>query len=127
VSRTIRDWKLEKVADFEVAPHRYLHSGAITPNGVEAKDIDDCESWSEFKANTPYVEGEVVYVQWGHGFKKARITGVFREYDRFGFRRAVYHVQYETKAGYWSKRWDRAYAGYIQRGYKNAGLAPDVP
>lgn len=126
MSRIVKNWKPDRVENATVAPHRYLWAGTILPDGSPAKDLEDCESWREAKANIPYCVGEVVYVQYGDSFKKALIKDAFIGRNTFtGERREVYNVQYETAKGLWSKRWTRAYPGYIQRGYFRAGLAPD--
>lgn len=123
-------WRTGLVSEAEVAPHRYLYSG-----------FDDdwryADSYKEFMAGVPYKEGDVVYLQ---GFAsdgpgkpgkpapvKARVIGVFYERDRFGDRREKYRVQRETKKGTWSLLWEYTFAGPIQRGYQQAGLAPDMP
>jgi len=107
------------VADFEVAPHRYLWSGI--------EDVyRDAASYAEFMAGVPYKKGEVVWLDHGTPVK-ALIVDVFCDRDRFGDRREKYRVVTETKKGFWSKSWHYTWSGYIQRGYKKAGLAPDIP
>jgi hypothetical protein len=121
MGRIVRGWTPDKVADATVAPHRYTWDGKGQP------DLDECKGYREILAAIPYKEGEAVYVQRGERAVKARIYRVHYERDRFGERRAVFMVQFETAAGLWSKAWARTWAGFIQRGYALAGLAPDVP
>lgn len=125
MSRIVKNWKPEKVEDFPVAPHRYLYSGTILRDGSPAKDLDLCDSYGERRANMPYRDGEVIYVCDGGGYCRARILLAFWSYNS-GEIREWYTVQRETKKGLWSKRWDRVYPGYIQRGYFRAAVAPEL-
>lgn len=128
MGRMVKDWKPDLVASAEVAPHRYLWSGAIRPDGEPAKELVDCTSFKDRRANVPYAEGEVVYVERSGEAVKARIYVVLTTMrDRYGDPREAYKVQVATASGHWSKLWEMAHPGFIQRGYKRAGLAPDVP
>lgn len=126
MGRLVKDWKPELVAEAEVAPHRYLWSGTIGADGERLAEPGEAETYDEFKARVPYKVGEVVYVDRGGRAYKARILWVLYDRDRFGDRRELYRVQYETASGHWSKLWENAWSGFVQRGYKLAGLAPDV-
>ncbi|QGH74929.1 hypothetical protein MAL1_00183 [Bacteriophage DSS3_MAL1] len=122
MGRTIRNWTAEKVDDTPVAEHRYRWDREDdldpTPGAMPIR---------EFRAAAPYQPGDVVYVQRGDGAKKARVMLVLVNYDRWGDRCHAYRVQLETKAGLWSKNWIITYPGFIQRGYQQAGLAPEMP
>lgn len=109
-----------------VAPHRYLWSGAILPNGEKAKDLCLCDDYNEAKANIPYLEGEVIWLIRDGKPIRALIIDTHLERDRFGDRREFYRVVFETKKDTWSKLWEKTWPGFVQKGYKIAGLAPDV-
>lgn len=111
--------KLNPVADYEVAPHRYRWDIA-TPDDVAI-------TWREVRDAAPYKAGEVVFVVYGDGFRKAYIGAVEVTKDAYEFWRECYHVFPETKAGAWSKLFYVAHPGFIQRGYQRAGLAPEMP
>jgi len=124
MGRLVRAWKPERVEDYEVAPHRYLYDD---PPGV-ALSFGEPDTFGAWFETIPYKEGEVVYVDRGAPEPAlAKIYAVTVWRDRYGERRECYKVQYATKAGQWSKLWEKTYSGYIQRGYQKAGLAPDVP
>ena len=129
MGRKVKDWKPDLVADAKVAPHRYLYFSTVRHDGTPgAKDMADCKNFAERKENLPYVEGEVVYLDRDGKAVKALIyvahTSGYN--DRYGDPREAYKVQVETASGHWSKLWEIAHPGYIQRGYQRAGLAPDV-
>lgn len=129
MGRKVKDWKPDLVASAEVAPHRYLWSGAIDAVGNVLPDPDAAPDFKAFKAAVPYQAGDVVYVDRGGVPVKARIIDFWWDRDlreRTGEKREMYRVQFETAAGMWSKLWERTHPGFIQRGYKLAGLAPDV-
>jgi len=124
MGRLVRAWKPERVEDYEVAPHRYLYNDPPTA----ALSFGKPESFGAWFDSIPYKEGEVVYIDCGGAEpKRAKIYAVVVERDLYGERREVYKVQYETKAGLFSKLWEKTSPGYVQRGYQKAGLAPDVP
>lgn len=129
MGRLIRNWTAEKVEDSEVAPHRYRYDGTLrASDGEKAVELWECRGYEERKKNLPYVDGEVVWVERDGGAKKARIwLALVTARDRDGFVREVYKVQYETGEGLWSKLWEYVHPGQIQRGYKRAGLAPEMP
>lgn len=120
------DWTPKWVEEYPVASHRYLWSGTILADGSPAKEQFLCDSYSEAKANIPYKQGEVVYVERNNMAVKAIVVLAFLDLDSYGDHRECYRVCVETKAGQWSQLWERAWSGFIQRGYKRAGLAPDV-
>lgn len=123
MTRTLRNPpQLAPVAAYEVAPHRYLFTD---PNFDPDAPIP--YTWREVRDAAPYKVGEVVYVVYGDGFRKALIHHVDADKDVYDFWREVYTVLPETKKGQWSKVFYKAYSGFIQRGYQRAGLAPDVP
>lgn len=128
MTRTVKDWKPDRVADATIAPHRYRYETTLrAADEKPAKDLEYCADHKERKANLPYVAGEVVYIDHNGAAVKARIIHAFDwTRDNAGFIREQYNVQLETKAGLWAKVWMRAYPGTIQRGYQRAGLAPDV-
>lgn len=119
MGRMVKDWTDARVADFEVAPHRYTWTGFVDPP-------DGC-TIAEWKAALPYKPGEVVYVDIDGQPVKALIYLILSDRNVWGERRALYRVQLETKTGAWSKMWINAWASQIQRGYQRAGLAPDIP
>jgi hypothetical protein len=127
MGRVIRDWKPDRVEDAQVAPHRYLWSGAILPSGERAKDLDLCDNYDERKANVPYGIGDVVYIERGASAAKARIVGVYWRRNYHHELVETYRIQVETASGLWSKLWEMTHPGFIQRGYQRAGLAPDIP
>lgn len=120
----IKHFQPVRVDSLEVAPHRYTWRS-------ERPDPDDAPTYREFIAAVAYKEGEVVYIE---GFDsegkpsptKARILGVFRERDTMGFFREKYRIQRATKKGLFSQRFEYTHPGFIQRGYQQAGLAPDI-
>lgn len=107
------------VESIPVSPHRYTW---IVDDSW--RDIEPLREWLK---NVPYHEGEVVWVALGEVAVRALIFRVTFERDRYGDRREVYKVQPETKKGTFANRWRKAYPGTVQRGYKLAGLAPDIP
>lgn len=123
MTRMIRNWTPEKVDDFEVAPHRYTWNdgGGDVDGYVKAMPL------REFYAKQPYQRGEVVWVERNGAAVKARVREVLVRYDRYNDRKPVYRVQYATAAGLWAKVFVDTYPGPIQRGYKLAGLAPEMP
>lgn len=125
MGRVWKSWKPDLVADATVAPHRYLWSGNLNHSGEPAKEIYLCDNWKECKANFGYREGEVIYLARNGKPVKALIITTMITRNHFGDRVEAYHVVVETKAGYWSKLWEEAHPGFIQRGYVAAGLAPD--
>lgn len=114
------DYEARPVSEFEIAPHRYLWMDGLESN-------PEIERFSEWLKTVPYQEGEVVWLEHNGKPVKARIMQVFRKYNRFGEAREMYRVQIETAKGNWSKMWFYTWSGFIQRGYKLAGLAPDIP
>ena len=118
--RKIENWEARPVSEFEVAPHRYLWT--------DGQDSDpDIRKFSDWLKTVPYQAGEVVWLEHKGKPVKARIMQVFRDYNRWQEAREMYRVQIETAKGHWSKAWFYTWSGFIQRGYKLAGLAPDVP
>lgn len=111
--------KLNPVAAYEVAPHRYKWD-AVTPDDLAI-------TWREVRDAAPYKAGEVVYEERGEGFRRAYIYGVNVEMGYDGFWRECYTVFPETKSGEWSKLYHKTHPGFIQRGYQRAGLAPEMP
>lgn len=110
---------LNPVADYEVAPHRYLYDAAC-PEAFPT-------TYKEVVDAAPYKAGEVVYVVYGDGFRKAIIVYVGCSKDYYGDWREQYTVFPETKNGKWSKLYYEAHPGFIQRGYRRAGMAPEMP
>ena len=114
-----RSESLKPVAEYEVAPHRY-HWNAPIP--------DRCpETWKEVRDAAPYKAGEVVFVVYGDGYRRAYIEFVDVTKNSWDDWRECYHVFPETKAGHWSRLYYVAHPGFIQRGYQRAGLAPEMP
>lgn len=127
MSRVWKQWTPDKVEDALVAPHRFLWSGAVGPNGASVGDLWAARSYDEAKACYSYVEGDVVYIESGYDAVKFRIIARLYSYrDRHGDRAEVYRGVRETRKGLWSKQWEDVHPGFIQRGYQRAGLAPDV-
>lgn len=120
----IRAWSAdEKVADAQVAPHRYTYEG-FDDGYRDAKDF------REFLAGVPYSEGEVVFVEYVENdgrkvAKRAKVAHVWFDRNRYGERQELYRLQLETAKGVWAKVGTKAWAGQVQRGYQLAGLAPD--
>lgn len=127
MGRIVKDWKPVEVETAEIAPHRYLWSGAIGADGQRLGDLADAKTYAEAKACIPYKEGEVVYIERSGAAARALIYRVLMDRDRYGDRRELYRVQVETKDGLFSKMWENAHPGFVQRGYKRAGLAPEIP
>lgn len=113
--------KLPPVAQFEVAPHRYLYTKSVGGESL----INP--TFREVKEAAPYKVGEVVYVAYGDGFAKCYIHYVAARVNYEGDKVEYYHGRRETKKGEWSKVAYNVYPGYIQRGYYRAGLAPEIP
>lgn len=111
--------KLPPVADFTVAPHRYLWNATLP--------AELAITWREVRDAAPYKAGEVVFVVYGDGFRRAYVESVDVQKDRWDDWRECYRVFPETKAGQWSKLFYIAHPGFIQRGYQRAGLAPEMP
>lgn len=107
----------------EPAPHRYTWSG----DGAETIAAEQlAKTRRQFLAVVPYKPGEIVFVADGDGpARRALILDVFAERDRFDDFRAKFRVAFEV-GGRWSRQWVYTWAGFIQRGYLNAGLAPDL-
>lgn len=128
--RMSQEWRTGFVSEATVAPHRYLYTGMND-------DWRYSDDYKTFMAGIPYREGEVVYIEGyasdgpGKPAKqaplKARVIGLFYELDRYGDRREKYRIQRETKKGTWSLLWEYTFPGQIQRGYQQAGLAPEMP
>lgn len=126
--RVVREWKPIMVDDLDVAPHRYRYTGTIGPDGQELKDVGLCDEYREAMQNVPYREGEVVFVEGPKGKpERALIHTVYLRRDRFGFRVERYKIQRQTAKGLFSKLWEQSAPGFIQRGYQQAGLAPEMP
>lgn len=127
MSRSVKDWQPEAVEATPVAPHRYLWTG--TPDEADYGDLlrdGKGQARARWAETIPYKKGEVVYMQHGDSFTRARILEVFPEFREYGGEwKPKFRVQRETKAGVWSKHWEYTYPGFIQRGYVRAGLAPD--
>lgn len=115
------EWQTPAEIDpaLRTAPHRYRWDR----DEPEPKD----DSRAAFLNTVPYSVGEIVYVARDGKPVRARIIGVFTERNRFEERCVKFRVQFETKAGTWSRQWYYTYPGPIQRGYALAGLAPDMP
>jgi hypothetical protein len=121
-NRGVRDWTPELVSASPVAPHRYLWEG-------QDESYRD-GNYDRFVAGIPYKAGEVVYVERNKQPVLARVLGSFSDRDwyiRRGDRIEKYRVQLATKSGTWSKVWVYVWPGHVQRGYKLAGLAPEMP
>lgn len=117
MGRKVRDWQPDKVDDSEVAPHRYTWD-------LEQPDF---ATWRECKEGAPYKPGDVVYIDRDGEAVKARVLHIIPYRDRYGDLKESYHVQLATAKGLWSRLWVQAWPGFIQRGYKRAGMAPDIP
>lgn len=122
MTRLVKDWTPDLVSAGVVAPHRYTWDRADEPEG---------QSFEDWKKARPYNPGEIVFCERGLrdgtvSFEKVRIVNVWRERSHLGDMRERYRVQRATVEGLWSKSWEYRWPGHIQRGYKLAGLAPDV-
>lgn len=130
MGRNLRNTTLPttKPGEMEAAPHRYLWTGF---------DDDYRFKWAEigyqaWKAAVPYKVGEVIYIEYtGGAHRKALIVdvGSYRPEagPHAGDKVETYRVVYETAKGEWSGNWLRVYPGNVQRGYKRAGLATEIP
>lgn len=128
MTRVIKDWKPEQVEDTPVAPHRYKWDDMKWHEDYDLPDTSKPGWMKRFREAVPYQPGEVVYVKTLDGsVKRARILKIFIGQDRYGEPREEFKVQFETKAGVWSKLWEYTYPGPIQRGYQKMGLAPEMP
>lgn len=117
MGRIARQWSDKPVSDYEVAPHRYTWD----------RDYEDHDDYHAWKASVPYKKGEVIYFEDGGKAKKALIMDVFPTLDRFGDRSEKFRVLVETRHGQFSKLYTFIWPGQVQRGYKRAGMAPDIP
>ena len=122
MSRKLRPekWDSRKVDECQIAPHRYTWDG-------KHGEYENAKTVTEFIRGVPYKAGDVVFVAYGDVAKRALITHVGAYRDRFGDRKEWFQVLLETKRGEWARVWNRTYPGPIQRGYKLAGRAPDIP
>jgi len=123
MTRVLRNQpEFQPVDAYPVAPHRYLFTD------MDESYRESGTSWKDFKAGLPYDIGDVIYLEYNGELRKAIISYVFREVDRFGDFREKYRIHLANKTGnVFGKSWVYTYPGFIQRGYKLAGLAPDVP
>lgn len=119
MARIWRSWSPKRAIHSPIAPHRYTWDDD-RPDPALARDL---KTW---RALVPYKEGEAVYVDRGGKAVKALILDVFPDRDSAGFRRERYRIVVETAKGLWSRSWEYAHPGAIQRGYQRAGLAPDL-
>lgn len=85
-------------------------------------DLSDFPVWGRYKecaAANPYKTGDVV---WNKDGKRALVIAVFverlNEADPISDKLPVLRVRPQTKTGEWSKLWETAWPGYIQRGYE---------
>ena len=126
--RLQRNIKLPDPADTQVAEHRYLWTGSVDELERELLASErGTEARRRFLALVPYKAGEVVYIEHAGGCAKAYISAVLCDYDRYGDRQEVYRVHRLTADGKrFSKSWCYVYPGFIQRGYRLAGLAPEI-
>lgn len=122
MSRKLRGapWPEGKVSEAVIAPHHYTWDREEILNDPTPRGL------AEFKANIPYKEGDVIWVTVHQKTFRAYIYQVLYERDRFGDRIEVYNILAETAKDQWSRVWQRVWVGYIQKGYMNAGLAPDL-
>lgn len=109
------------VSSFTVAPHRYTYDSDIIDGEISAMSL------REFRALAPYVAGEVVYIEHNGEARLAYIHAMYVDYTHNNERRHKYRVTLANRTGdRFSKVWFYTWPGYIQRGYKLAGLAPDM-
>jgi hypothetical protein len=112
---------LPPVSTFTVAPHRYLW------NDPPGQDVDE-SSWRAVRDAAPYKAGEVVYVVHGDGYRLAYIVRVDARKNLYDDWQECYEVRPANKSGdVFAARSYTAYPGFIQRAYKRAGLAPEIP
>lgn len=127
MGRVWKEWTDRLVATYNVAPHRYLWSGSLNHSNQIATDPWEWKTYKDAKANYAYAPGEVVYVfRNGVPTKALIVDQLVHERNLYSERQECYRVVVETAKGQWSKLWEKVYPGFIQRGYKAAGLAPDV-
>lgn len=115
---------LPPVAEFTVAPHRYLYTELV---GAEALLGLPEPTFRQVKEAAPYRAGDVVYAVYGDSFAKVYIHYVAARVNQYGDKVEYYIARRETKEGQWSKRTYECHPGYIQKGYQRAGLAPEMP
>lgn len=123
MSRKHPPHNLPPVADFTVADHRYLYNAST---GADALSFSDSMDAKKVRAAAPYQKGDVVYVVWGDGYRRAYVEDVWVR-RRDGDLIEYYRVRHENVDGTWSRLVKDAFPGYIQRGYQRAGLAPEMP
>lgn len=102
-----------------LAPHRFRYD-AVTPEPT---------SYREAKEQAAYKVGETVAVERNGKLQFAIVDQVLAERDHWGVWRAYWRVRFYRADGTISapyKRQPYIYAGYIQRGYKLAGLADEL-
>lgn len=122
-SRLIRNWKEERADDLPLAPHRYTWNREAPEDDLADPASGPIREW---RAALPYQKGDVLMVEDNGKPKRAKVLDIIVDYDRYGDRRPAYQCAVETADGVFSKVWKRFYPGHVQRGYKLAGLAPDL-
>lgn len=123
MARMIRNAPAEwtkPVDEIPVEPHRYRYDECND-------DYRYAATYREFITGVPYQRGHVVYVSDNGKLRKALILDVRSDRDRYGDRREMFRIAFATAGDTWSKLFNYTYSGPIQRGYKIAGLAPEMP
>ena len=118
--------ELPKPSTVPTAPHRFTWDSDTIDGSFVVRDGQAIPSLRDFMALSPYKVGDVIMVTHGEGFKRAYVSLVGHDYDRFGDRMLKYRVHTENAKGdVFSKNFYYVWPGMIQRGYQRAGLAPD--
>lgn len=115
----------EPVSSYPVAPDHYANPDLPTIDDTPGPDGMRIRDWI---AAQPYHAGDVVWFEYnglyGKQPRKAFISGVWVDYDRYGDRRPKFRVHLANKTGdRFAKNWFYTWPGFIERGYKLAATA----
>ena len=103
-----------------LAPHRLLYTN----------DPPSPETWKEAKQSAAYQPGDIIAVERDGKLRFAIVDYVMVSRDRFGDLQAYWRVRLFRKDGTLATPYRRqpyVWPGPVQRGYKLAGLAPEMP
>lgn len=89
---------------------------AYDPDGFGDEDA----GIRDWRASLGYQRGDVIWVQRGDRAVKAQVLNIIPEQNRWGGRRPLFRVRYQTAKGAWSRVWINTWPGFIERGYQLA-------
>lgn len=110
------------VSSYTVAPDHYNSPDEIDRSVKQYM----AETYRDWKALNPYQPGDIVWIEvyerdGSKSARKAFISDIFPERDRYGDRRAKYRVHIANKTGdSFARNWVYTWPGFIERGYKRA-------